>query len=290
MAAFFTDLKQHFQNGNALKRLIIVNAVVFVLISLIEIVGRLFKIEGLLITPHLSLSSNPFDLLTQPWTLVTYMFMHHDLWHILFNMLWLYWFGVLFLQQFTEKQLVALYFFGGILGAVLYILVYNTVPFFHGSLSTMVGASASVLAIVCATAFRTPDYTMRLLFIGEVKLKYIAAATILIDLLGVTSDNAGGHWAHLGGALMGYFFVLAIKQGIDLTKGFNNILDKFASLSRPKPKMKVKYHRAETDMEYNARKNVNTEQMDRILDKLKKSGYASLTPEEKQFLFDASKK
>jgi membrane associated rhomboid family serine protease len=148
MAAFFTDLKQHFQNGNALKRLIIVNAVVFVLISLIEIVGRLFKIEGLSITPHLSLSSNPVDLLSQPWTLVTYMFMHdsNNFLHIIFNMLMLYWFGVLFLQQFTEKQLVALYFFGGILGAVLYILVYNTVPFFHGSLSTMVCATASVLA------------------------------------------------------------------------------------------------------------------------------------------------
>ncbi|MFZ4454916.1 MAG: rhomboid family intramembrane serine protease [Bacteroidales bacterium] len=290
MAAFFTDLKQHFKEGNALKRLIIVNVSVFVVVGLIEVVGKLFKIESLAITPYLSLSSNPMEVLSHPWTLVSYMFMHHDVWHILFNMLWMYWFGLLFLQQFTEKQLVALYFFGGLSGALLYIFVYNTVPFFVGSVSQMVGASASVLAIVCATAFRIPDYSMRLLFIGDVKLKYIAAFTILMDLLGVTSSNAGGHWAHLGGALMGFLFVLAISQGTDITKGFNQLIDKFASITRRKPRMKVKYKRTETDMEYNARKNVNTQQMDLILEKLKKSGYASLTPEEKQFLFDASKK
>lgn len=290
MAAFFTDLKQHFKEGNALKRLIIVNVSVFVVVGLIEVVGKLFKIEGLAITPYLSLSSSPMEVISRPWTLFTYMFMHHDMWHILFNMLWMYWFGVLFLQQFTEKQLVALYIFGGLSGALLYILVYNTIPLFIGNYSVMVGASASVLAIVSATAFRIPDYSMRLLFLGDVKLKYIAAFTIVIDLLGVTSNNAGGHWAHLGGALMGFIFVLAITQGTDITKGFNQLIDKFASISRPKPRMKVKYQRAETDMEYNARKNIDTQRMDQILEKLKKSGYVSLTPEEKQFLFDASKK
>lgn len=290
MATFFTDLKQHFSQGNALKRLIIVNAVLFVSISLLEVIGQLFQIKGLAFTPYLSISSLPSGLLAQPWAILTYMFMHHDIWHIVFNMLWLYWFGALFMQLFTQKQLVALYIYGGIAGALLYVVVYNTFPFFAGKVSTMVGASASVLAIVCATAVRTPDYTMRFLFIGDVKLKYIAIATIIFDLLGVTSDNAGGHWAHLGGAAMGCVFVLLLKNGIDITKGFNLFLDKIMNLARPKPKMKVTYKRAESDNDFKVRKNQDHTQLDAILDKLKRSGYGSLNPEEKKFLFDASKK
>jgi membrane associated rhomboid family serine protease len=291
MAAFFNELKSHFEQGNALKRLIIVNAAVFVIVSLVGVIGQLFRFE-LNITSYLSLSSLPKEALTQPWTILTYMFMHHDLLHILFNMLWLYWFGGIFMQLFTQKQLVALYLFGGVSGALLYLLAYNTIPFYIGQPSSLLGASAAVLAIVCATAFRIPDYSVRLFLIGEVKLKYIAAATILIDLLSITSTNAGGHVAHLGGAVMGYFFIWGLKQGVDITKGFNRLMDKMASLSfsRPKPKMKVTYKRAESDMEYKARKNQDTKQLDLILDKLKKSGYASLTPDEKKFLFDASKR
>lgn len=290
MAAFFTDLKLHFKHGNALKRLIIINSVLFVAIGLVEVVFRLFTKTELGIARWLSLSSNPMEVLTHPWTLISYMFMHHDIWHIVFNMLWLYWFGQLFLNYFTEKQLVALYLFGGISGALLFILVYNTVPFFEGSSSLMVGASASVLAIVCATAFQAPDLAIRLILIGEVKLKYVAAITVVLDLLELTSENAGGHWAHLGGAVMGYIFVLAYTQGTDITKGFNRLIDQLASLAKRQPKMKVKYRRAETDMEYNARKHEASQQMDQILDKLKKSGYNSLSADEKKFLFDASKR
>lgn len=290
MAAFFSEIKQHFKEGNALKRLIIVNVSVFVVVGLIEVFGKLFKIESLVISPFLSVSSIPMEVITRPWTLVSYMFMHHDIWHIVFNMLWLFWFGQLFLLRFTEKQLVALYLYGGFMGAVLFIAVYNSVPFFAGSSSLMVGASASILAIVCATAFQMPDYSVKLMFIGDVKLKYIAAVTVLMDLLGLTSENAGGHWAHLGGAIMGFIFVLAYAQGTDITKGLNRFFDKVVSLTSSKPKMKVKYRRAETDMEYNARKHEATQQMDQILDKLKKSGYNSLSAEEKKFLFDASKR
>ncbi|MDD2797740.1 MAG: rhomboid family intramembrane serine protease [Bacteroidales bacterium] len=290
MADFFTDLKQHFAEGNALKRLIIVNVVVFVVVGLIEVFGQLFKIEWLTITPYLNLSSNPMEVLMRPWTLLSYMFLHRDFLHIIFNMMWMYWFGMLFLQQFTQKQLVALYFFGGFSGALLYIVCYNFIPFFIGQQGVLIGASASILAIVCAIAIQIPDYTVRLLFIGEVKLKYIAGVTILIDLLSVTSGNAGGHVAHLGGALMGYIFIVALKSGTDITKGFNQFMDKIISLSKPQPRMKVKYRKAESDMEYRGRRNEESKNLDSILEKLKKSGYSSLTAEEKKFLFDASKK
>ncbi|MDP4269239.1 MAG: hypothetical protein Q8909_03815 [Bacteroidota bacterium] len=148
------------------------------------------------------------------------------------------------------------------------------------------------MAIVIATAFRIPDFSVQLFLIGSVKLKYIAAATILIDLLSMTSANSGGHFAHLGGALLGYFFFLSYKRGRDLTKGFNKVMDALVSLFKPKPKvrMKVKYHRSETDQEYRNRKSNDNKKLDEVLDKLKKSGYESLTTEEKKFLFDASKK
>ncbi len=294
MAGFFTEIKQHFKHGNALKRFIIVNAVAFVIVILFQNIGKLFSIGSLDFSDYLVLPSLPILVLQEPWTLITYMFMHHDMFHILFNMLWLYWFGGLFLQLFTEKQLVALYFFGGLAGAFTFILVYNTLPFFTASaqVGTLQGASAAVLAIVCATAFRIPDFSVRLFLLGDIKLKYIAAATILIDLLSITSANSGGHFAHLGGAVMGYIFVASYKHGKDITKGFNRIMDFVVSLVKPatKPKLTVKYKKAETDMDFRVRKNQENKQLDAILDKLKKSGYDSLTAEEKKYLFDASKK
>lgn len=291
MAGFFSDLKIHFKNGNALKRFIIANAVLFVVVALFTVVNRLF-LGGFELASIFSLPSQPAVLLLRPWTLISYMFLHSDIFHILFNMIWLYWFGGLFLQLFTEKQLVALYFLGGFAGAIMYLLVFNTLPFFADKAGTLQGASASIMAIVIATAFRIPDFSVRLLLIGAIKLKYIAAATILLDLLSVTSSNSGGHFAHLGGALLGYFFFLGYKRGQDITKGFNRMMDALVSIFKPRPKtrMKVKYHRAETDQEYRARRTNENKHLDEILEKLKRSGYDSLTAEEKKYLFDASKK
>ncbi len=292
MGDIFIELKQHFSKGNALKRLMMVNVVVFVVLGLIQVIGDLFKIPGLNLAELFSLSSNPMELIFRPWTLLSYMFLHSGFMHILFNMLWLYWFGALFLQLFTEKQMVALYLFGGLAGAFLYLLAYNTIPFFVGQASSMVGASAAVIAIVCATAFRIPDHTVQLLFVGNVKLKYIALASILIDLLSITSSNAGGHIAHLGGAALGYFFVLGISKGFDMTKGLNRIIDFLMGLFsfKSKSKLKVKHKRPETDEQFRARRSQNSNELDQILDKLKKSGYDSLSTDEKRFLFDASRK
>jgi hypothetical protein len=230
------------------------------------------------------------------------MFMHADVLHILFNMLWLYWFGTISLYFFTNKHLRGIYLLGGLCGGLLYILSYNTFPYFAEIVvhsPPLVGASASILAIVMATAYREPNYPVRLLLIGTVRLKYLALFVVLTDLLFLTSDNAGGHIAHLGGALAGLWFAASLRKGTDITAWINSILDGIAWLFdkktwRRKPKMKVHYGSGSTmrekDYDYNARKKAQSDEIDRILDKLKKSGYGSLTTEEKKSLFDASKR
>lgn len=221
--------------------------------------------------------------------------MHAGLMHLLFNMLWLYWFGELFLYFFSARHFRGLYFLGGILGGLLYMVSYNVFPYFSGSVmnSYLLGASASVLAIVVATAVKSPDYRINLLFFGSVRLKYLAMVMVLADLLFVTADNAGGHISHLGGALAGWIFAFGLKTGHDYTKWINSVIDLFGKINlKPsrKPKMKIYYGERSKDYDYNARKKQNSDEIDRILDKLRKSGYDSLSSSEKKSLFDASKK
>ena len=185
----------------------------------------------------------------------------------------------------------------GFCGGLLYMLAYNVFPYFSDSLyySYLLGASASVLAIVVATAVREPDYPVHFMFIGTVRLKYVALFMVVTDLLFMTSGNAGGHIAHLGGALAGWWFASGLTRGHDATAWINRFIDWVASgftvhRSPKKPKMKVHYGDKAKDYEYNARKKQNSDEIDRILDKLRKSGYDSLTSDEKKSLFDASKK
>lgn len=179
------------------------------------------------------------------------------------------------------------------------MLSYNVFPLFQATVasSVMVGASASILAIVTATAYREPNYPIRLLLVGTVRLKYLALAVVVIDMMQATSGNAGGHIAHLGGALGGILFGFCLSKGTDITAWINKLLDAITALFskktwQRKPKMKVHYGSSnhEKDYQYNATKKAQSDEIDRILDKLKKSGYESLTTEEKKSLFDASKK
>lgn len=235
--------------------------------------------------------------LSQPWSLFTYMFLHAGALHLLFNMLWLYWFGQMFLSLFSARHFRGLYILGGICGGLLYMLAYNVLPYFKPFVygSFLLGASASVLAIVVATAFRSPEYRVNFMFIGSVRLKYVALFVVITDLLFVTSGNGGGHIAHLGGALAGWWFARSLQKGTDVTKWINQVFDWFSggfkfTPSRKKPKMKAEKGGRAADYDYNARKKQQSEETDRILDKLKKSGYSSLTTEEKKHLFDASKR
>ncbi len=300
MAHIITDLKEKFSRGNIVTRLIFINAAVFIAVTLINIFLKLFNRSAFDIFELLALPASFSRFILQPWSIITYMFMHADLLHILFNMLWLFWFGQLFLYTFSAKHLRGLYLLGGICGGVLYMASYNIFPYFEPMImgSTMVGASASVLAIVIATAYREPNYPIRLLLFGTIRLKYLALIVVLTDLLFLTSNNAGGHIAHIGGALAGLWFAASLKRGTDITAWINKPVDAIIGLfsrkpgSKRKPKMKVQYGNAERqkDYNYNAQKKVKAEEIDRILDKLKKSGYESLTTEEKKSLFDASKK
>lgn len=299
MAGIFDDLRQTFRQGNIVVRLIYINVAVYVLCTLLSVVLGLFAIPSVELLRNFYLPADVLQLVRRPWTLITYMFMHAGVWHLLGNMLWLYWFGRIFLYFFSAKHLRGLYVVGGLVGGLLYIVAYNLFPIFSGQLysATLLGASASVLAIAIATAVREPDYRINLMFIGPVRLKYFALFIVLFDALYVGSNNAGGHIAHLGGTLAGWWFANGFSQGRDITHWVNVCIDALGGLfvkraRKPrKPKMKVHSQNSRAaDYDYNARKKAQADDVDKILEKLKKSGYSSLSDEEKRRLFEASKR
>ena len=292
---FITNLKDNFRRGDIVTKLLYINVGVFLLVSLVGIVCTLFKVPPTPWVNYLELPAWVLVLVRQPWSLLTYMFMHANLLHILFNMLWLLWFGRLFLSFFSAKHLRGLYILGGLFGGLMYVLAYNVFPYFEEAVfhSYLLGASASVLAIVVATAVRAPEYLVQFMFIGMVRLKSVALFMVALDLLFMTSGNAGGHIAHLGGALAGWWFASGLSSGHDATKWINGVLDWVDRGWKPtarKPKMKVHYSDKQKDYDFNARKKERAAEVDRILDKLRKSGYGSLTEEEKKQLFEASKR
>lgn len=293
MEDIFIKLKNTFRSGSILAKLIYVNCGIFILVRLLGIILTLCNLSYVDYLQYLQFPSSPGLAIIRPWTIITYQFTHYDFWHILFNMLWLYWFGQIFLRFFNPRQLTGVYLLGGIAGALFFMLIYNIFPYFNqvAANSFLMGASASVMAVVFAISFYKKDLEIGLLFIGRIKLIYLALITLLLDLLAITSSNAGGHIAHIGGALFGIWFASQITRGRDLTSFINKIIDRIVNLGRRKaPKMHVTYSKRESDYEYNARKNQEAVDVDSILDKLKRSGYESLTSDEKKKLFDASKK
>jgi len=293
----FEKLKRTFRQGNSLIKLIYINVSIFIVINVLDISLKLFKISPEInIADYLKVPSNVSLLLTQFWSVFSYMFLHESLSHIFFNMFSLFWFGRIFLLYFSEKQLVGLYVIGGLIAALTYVSAFNLIPFYSPLVqhTLLLGASGSIMAIIVATAFQSPNMELQLLFIGNVKLKYIAAIAVLTSFFGLTSNNSGGQLAHLGGALAGYLFVVSLRQGIDLSKGVSKILDIFSDLFRPK-KLKVKpnptYRKTKmTDAEFNTNKARKMAEIDKILDKIKTSGYESLSTEEKKRLFEQGNK
>jgi membrane associated rhomboid family serine protease len=288
------EIKLTFRNGSNLTRLIYINIAVFVLLSIVAGIGFLLnnqEISG----KALDLFSVPASfnaLLLRPWTLITYMFTHKDIWHILFNMLWLYWFGRIFLEYLDERKLVAVYLLGGISGAIVYILSFNIFPAFTGVVadSVAIGASASVMAIVIAIAAYVPDYTVQLFLFGRIKIKYMALAIFILTSIMDFSVNSGGKLAHIGGAFFGYFYIINLRHGHDIGKGFNRIIDFFATIFKPREKLKVTYKKVSTEYEYNKIKTEHQKRINNILDKISKGGYESLTKEEKETLFKESQR
>ena len=288
------NIKKTFRHGNTLTRLIILNIAIFIFLTIAGIIGFLLN-NPEISAKTLNLFSVPSSLrsfLTRPWTIITYMFTHKDIWHILFNMLWLYWFGKIFLEYLDQKKLVAVYLLGGIIGAIVYILSFNIFPAFVDlvDVSVAIGASASVMAVVVAIAAYVPDYTISLFLLGRIKIKYMALGIFILTSIMDFSVNSGGKLAHMGGALLGYLYTVNLRRGHDMGKGINKIIDFFATLFKPRKKVKVTYKKPTDDYEYNKRKAEHQAKINSILDKISKGGYDSLTKEEKDLLFKESQK
>ena len=297
------EIRESFKKGNALTKLIYINLGVFLVVKIVYVFFFLsvsqqtipygFTKESYFtneILSYLMIPSNLSTLTLRPWTPFTYMFLHFGIIHILFNLLVLFWFGRIFLRYLTEKQLMTTYILGGLCGAILFVASYNILPGLSDGIA--LGASAAVMAIAIAISFYTPDYQVYIPFIGPTKLKYIAIFYIVLDILQIASANAGGHIAHLGGAIYGYMFATQLHRGKDTGKSFSKMLDSIITVFKRKPKLKVTYKSQAqnlTDEEYNMSKAKTQKEIDRILDKIAKSGYDALTKKEKETLFKMSK-
>lgn len=297
-----TDFRSFFSKRSALSVLILINVVVFVLIIIARLGFFLYNVPpeytvcGFQISRaafYFAIPSDVTQLLDRPWTLFTYMFLHEDFFHILFNMIMLYFGGILFAEYLGGKKLTATYLLGGIAGAFVYIGSFNVFPAFAAvkGCSLAMGASASVLAVFIAIATYVPNLTVSLLLFGKIKLKYIAILFVIIDVFSIEKGNPGGHLAHLGGALCGFIYILGMKNLKGIIGTYPSMSKLFAKLFSRKPKMQAsRGSRPMQDDEYNRLKAEKQKRTDAILDKISKAGYESLTKEEKEFLFKMSDK
>lgn len=291
---FFEDIKVQYKSGSMLMKLIYINSAVFLFIKIVQIFGFLFQIPELsdTVISFLAAPASIEELIRKPWTVFTYMFLHEGFFHLLFNMLWLYWFARIFTQYFDERKLLSLYIMGGLAGSFIYIVSFNLFPAFSDviAISIALGASASVMAIVIAVATYVPDYSIGLFLLGRIKLKYLAIGILLLTSVFDFSVNTGGKIAHLGGAILGFIYASRLKQGTDIGIWVNRILATITGWFRPKKKMKVTHKKSMTDYEYNQTNASHQEEINKILEKISKGGYESLTAEEKTILFKESQK
>lgn len=298
MATTIETALKRFASATMLMKIVVINIAVFLVLNIISIVMIFAGEESgrFIVEQWVAMPGNFGRLARHAWTPLSYMFSQIEPLHLIFNMLWLYWFGIVFQLLSTPKRMIGLYLLGGLGGAALYLLAVNTIPYFAGHGGLLIGSSASVIAIVTATAIMAPDYRMNLLFLGAVSLKWIAIVTIGIDLLSVTGSNAGGHIAHLGGAAVGAIFALGLKHGHDITAPLNSLIDVIVNLFRRRPKVRPARFRASgapsapRPKAPSAASAADQAELDNILDKIKKSGYSSLTADERARLFDVSRR
>lgn len=307
MSGLFDDFRSEFSKpNNTLVQLILVNTVVF-LVLLLAKVGLTMAGQQpsyYLIQNQLLIPAGIVSFLHKPWTLFTYFFTHEDIFHILYNMLFLYWFGRLIDEYLGNRRLVGLYIMGGVAGGLLYLLMFNTVPYFQNSsdaAARMLGASAAAFSVAVGAATLLPNYTFHLLFFGPVRIKYIVFFFIVLSIAQSAGSNAGGNLAHLGGAIMGFFYVKFLQSGTDLGRPIYWLMEGWSNMLRPKPAVKVSYRQrsgaspqvspfASTGGQPSTSATPDQDEVDMILDKISRSGYESLTREEKQKLFRASQR
>lgn len=296
------EFKSFFRQGSILSVLILANVAIWILIQLLKVILFFYNnpdsaAANTLVLHALAIPASVPALVARPWTLATYMFLHLDIWHLVFNMVWLYWFGRIFLEFLSSKQLVLVYIFGGLTGALTYVLAFNLFPVFYGivPVSYALGASASVMAIVTAISFYVPNYTLQLFLFGKIRILYMAIILFVFDFFMIPSGNAGGHLAHIGGALFGilisqiFHFTKNSYQAEQSSTFFNNFKEKFQK-KQNSYQTPPDYSRPVSDDEYNRKKKESQQKVDAILEKISKGGYDSLTREEKEFLFKTSNK
>lgn len=305
--SIYRDLKDQINFGNNVTRLIVVNVIVFISLYIA------FAFIGLFAGPDhvavqdsvmrfLSVPSDPIELLKKPWTIITHMFLHRGLMHFVWNMLLLYWFGRIFGDLMGDRRVIPLYLLAGLAGAIFFFIGVNLIL---GGVATAHGASAAVLGILIATAYVAPDYNIHMILLGPVKLKWIALAAIVLDLIGIANlSNTGGHFGHFGGMFMGWLFISLVNSGSDPSPWFNRVFDWWKNLfsgqaQKKKSPLKVRHKasvagKTERSSGSNRKSNLSStdrqERLDFILDKISRKGISSLSAEEKAFLDKASKK
>jgi len=291
------DIRRFFGSKSILSRLILINLAIWIIFFIVKQILWLFQAQELSaeLVRFFAVPADPEILLKRPWTLFSYMFLHERFWHIFFNMYMLYIGGRIFLQHLTERHLLKIYFIGGLAGALVYVLSFNIFPVFRDAIpsSAALGASASVLAILIAIATYRPNYTIYLAFFGPVKMKHIAIVFVLLDLLSISGSNSGGHLAHLGGAMAGFLYIVfSFKTSVGPAK-IRIPKVKVPDFLKKKNKSKFKdvnrNKRPLSDEEYNIRKAKQQKEIDKILEKISRSGYDSLSSKEKELLFRQSK-
>jgi len=293
----FDEFKNAFQRqNNGHVQLIIINVAVFLILVVFFVFSTALQLPEFFDVIHrqVAIPAPILEFFQKPWTIITYAFVHDwtGIFHILFNMLVFYWFGKLFVEYLGSDKLIAVYFLGAIAGAVAYLIVYNIIPFYEARIPSggMVGASAAVYAIVVATATLLPDYTFFLLFLGPIRIKYIAGFYIIVSFLGSVGPNEGGNVAHLGGALIGFLYIKQLQAGVNWGSWITATIDWCKGLLSPKPNVKVTYRKETSSKKASKASSVSQAEIDTILDKISDGGYESLTKEEKEKLFNASKK
>ncbi len=312
--SIWEDIKQQFSYGNTLTRIILVNIAVFVVVTLVRLI--LMPVEnGFTYNDFIhffAISSSGWHNLTHPWVIITHMFLHEQIFHILWNMLLLYWFGRIVGDLLGDHRVLPIYLLSGVAGGLMYFAMAQVLTSMAFG-SYALGASAAFMGIVVVAGVMAPDYIISLLFLGDVRLKYIVAVLVLLDLVAISwNSNTGGSFGHLGGALMGYVIARQLQQGNDLTAPVNDWVQKIStffnslfSSDRPRPKMAYRNPKVKQEQRTTSRHSrsgsagehksdpqnlSHQEKVDAILDKIKKSGYESLSQEEKEYLFNASKK
>ena len=286
MNNIFSRIITNYKTGNGFTKLLYLNLALFVIYIIILPITNI----DYFFNTYLSFPSSTIEFLYRPWTLLTYMFVHKDPLHILQNMILLYFGSKLFLQHFTNKQLITTYILGGISGAIFFQLIFNAFPEYptFNPEFYLLGASAGVSAIIIAIATYMPNYSIQLPFIGGIKLKYIAWFLIFFYYINIQKENPGGNIAHLGGAIFGYFYIRQKGKGYSL--GFNNFLNKLVNTFKTKRKLKTVHKRPKSDKQFNTEKTEQQKVINLVLEKISKSGYESLSKEEKNILFKESKK